>query len=151
MIKIEIPRTERFYRDQADLLLAKGGVYFFHNNDFNELLYIGKTCNVKQRVKIHLTDTRFFVNQRGEKHGSTSDIQHNFKWIEVFYVDCPVERDIYETYLINTLRPSLNVNKVYLYKSSRQMDRYKTEKQILYEKLKQEKFEKAMESIELNI
>lgn len=61
-------------------------------NIHDELLFVGKARKLRQRIKKHFEDT-------------VSPIKHHrdevYK-IEVCVVDDPMEREIYETYIINT-------------------------------------------------
>lgn len=84
------------------------GIYRFYDKN-GQVVYIGKTACLYHRVQQHISGTA--VN--------TIDINHNFYIVKCFYVACPAERDIYETYLINTLKPILNTDKVFTYKSQR--------------------------------
>ena len=80
---------------------------------------------------------------------STSDIKHNFSYIKCFYCDCPVERDIYETYLINLLKPALNVNKVYTYKTDRWDEKYMSAEALRKQKQLQKRIDDLYFSLEL--
>ena len=144
-IKITIPRKKLFYIYSVEALPTRGGIYMFYNEDQGELLYIGKASNLRQRVKMHLRDTSMGPN----RFGGTGDVKHNFRWIETFCVDCPMERDIYETYLINTLKPFLNVGKVYSYKTSRYIDKYKSEEYLKFQEEEEERRIKVFPMLEL--
>lgn len=122
MIKIEIPTvdvsiTERrqSYTDNEPVIKSiegfidlhkiprdKGGMILFYNiND--ELLLVGKARKLRQRVKKHLEDTVSpLKNYRDEVHR-----------IDVCFVEDAMERDIYETYMINKLQAKYNVDKVF--------------------------------------
>lgn len=137
-INITIPHKEIMHIDTIDEMPTNGGIYLFYNESCDELLYIGKSGNMKQRIRMHLSSDK-----------NTVGIRHNFKWVEYFYVDCPMERDIYETYLINTLEPSLNVNKVFTYNTSRWDGEYKSEEQIRKEEIEQEEINKIISNLNL--
>ncbi len=80
----------------------KGGIFLFYN-DTNELLFVGKARKIRQRIKKHFEDNVSpMKNHRDEV----------FK-IEVYEVEDPMEREIYETYAINTFRSKYNVDKVF--------------------------------------
>ncbi len=80
----------------------KGGIFLFYN-DKNELLFVGKARKIRQRIKKHFEDNVSpMKNHRDEV----------FK-IEVYEVEDPMEREIYETYAINTFRSKYNVDKVF--------------------------------------
>ncbi|WP_064093465.1 nucleotide excision repair endonuclease [Rossellomorea aquimaris] len=80
----------------------KGGMILFYNiND--ELLFVGKARKLRQRVKKHLEDTVSPIkNHRDEVYR-----------IDVSIVDDAMEREIYETYMINELQAKYNVDKVF--------------------------------------
>lgn len=140
-IKITIPRQKLYYIDGINALPIRGGIYMFYDESDKNLLYVGKAKNLRQRIKMHLRDASMGPN----RFGGTGDVKHNFKWIRTFCVDCPMERDIYETYLINTLKPPLNVGKVYLYETSRMLDRYKTKEHIETEKQKDKEIQRKID------
>lgn len=72
-------------------------------NIHDELLFVGKARKLRQRIKKHFEDT-------------VSPIKHHrdevYK-IEVCVVEDPMEREIYETYIINTQHSKYNVDKVF--------------------------------------
>ncbi len=80
----------------------KGGIFLFFNvND--ELLFVGKARKLRQRIKKHFEDTVSPIKvHRDEVYR-----------IDVCIVEDATERDIYETYAINTLQSKYNVEKVY--------------------------------------
>ncbi|MCA1032539.1 nucleotide excision repair endonuclease [Bacillus timonensis] len=80
----------------------KGGMILFYNiND--ELLFVGKGRKLRQRVKKHLEDNVSPIKPyRDEVYR-----------IDVMFVEDAMERDIYETYMINTFQAKYNVDKVY--------------------------------------
>lgn len=80
----------------------KGGIIMFYNKE-DELLFVGKARKLRQRVKKHLEDTV----------SPLKDHRHEVNRIDVCIVEEPMDRDIYETYMINTLKAKYNVDKVY--------------------------------------
>ena len=80
----------------------KGGIFLFFNiND--ELLFVGKARKLRQRIKKHFEDTVSPIKtHRDEVHK-----------IDICIVEDPMEREIYETYIINKLRSKYNVDKVF--------------------------------------
>jgi excinuclease UvrABC nuclease subunit len=122
MIKIEIPQPEITITERQqnrkenepeikpiygfiDFHLIprdKGGIFLFYNiND--ELLFVGKARKLRQRVKKHFEDNVSPIkNHRDEVYR-----------IDVCIVEEPMDREIYETYIINTLKSKYNVEKVF--------------------------------------
>ncbi|CAN7400684.1 nucleotide excision repair endonuclease [Rossellomorea sp. LjRoot5] len=88
--------------DLHEIPRDKGGIILFYNiND--ELLFVGKARKLRQRVKKHLEDTVSPLrNHRGEVYR-----------IDVAIVEDAMDRDIYETYIINKLQAKYNVDKVF--------------------------------------
>ncbi|MCC3358752.1 nucleotide excision repair endonuclease [Bacillus sp. REN16] len=80
----------------------KGGIFLFYNiND--ELLFVGKARKLRQRIKKHFEDTVSPIKaHRDEVHK-----------IDICIVEDPMEREIYETYIINALQSKYNVDKVF--------------------------------------
>ncbi|MDN7243109.1 nucleotide excision repair endonuclease [Planococcus sp. N028] len=122
MIKIQLPkadvtitqRKQEITGDEAvikpivgfidlhEIPRDKGGIIQFFNHS-GELLFVGKARKLRQRVKKHLEDTVSPLKNHRE------EIHH----ISVTIVEDPMERDIYETYLINTEKAKYNVDKVF--------------------------------------
>ncbi|MCA1062630.1 nucleotide excision repair endonuclease (plasmid) [Cytobacillus spongiae] len=122
MINIQIPQadisiTERSQPNNSDepriksiqgfidlheIPRDKGGIILFYNiND--ELLFVGKARKLRQRVKKHLEDNVSPLrNHRDEVYR-----------IDVAIVEDAMDRDIYETYIINKLQAKYNVDKVF--------------------------------------
>ncbi|MGD6977766.1 nucleotide excision repair endonuclease [Bacillus altitudinis] len=126
-IKIEIPQMIfSFKKDELHNIPNRSGIYIiFGCND--DVLYVGKAKELRGRVKGHFAGTT-----------SLKDVAHNFYEVSGFFCDDETERDIYETYIINILKPKLNVEKAYTYKTSRFDDVFLSEeaKQHSLEKLK---------------
>lgn len=78
----------------------KGGLILFFNEE-NELLFVGKARKLRPRLKKHFQD----------QVSPLKDHRKEVAKIEAFVVEDAMEREIYETYLINTLRAKLNVEK----------------------------------------
>ncbi|PFK31232.1 nucleotide excision repair endonuclease [Bacillus cereus] len=80
----------------------KGGIFMFYNiND--ELLFVGKARKIRQRIKKHFEDNVSPIkNHRDEVYR-----------IDVCIVEDPMEREIYETYMINEFQAKYNVDKVF--------------------------------------
>lgn len=122
MINIDIPESELTITQRKQILEAdepeitpiygfidfhqitrdKGGIFTFYNEE-DELLFVGKARKLRQRIKKHFEDNVSPIkNNRDEVYK-----------ISVFTVDNAMERDIYETYIINTKQPKYNVDKVF--------------------------------------
>jgi excinuclease UvrABC nuclease subunit len=122
MIKIEIPNPDVVLTkknqpgEKAESVISsvysftdyhriprdKGGlILLFNAND--DLLYVGKARKLRPRVKKHFEDTVSPIKPYRD------DV---FK-IAVCIVDDPMEREIYETYIINKLQAKYNVDKVF--------------------------------------
>jgi excinuclease UvrABC nuclease subunit len=80
----------------------KAGIFLFYNiND--ELLFVGKARKLRQRIKKHFEDTVSPIKiHRDEVYK-----------IDICIVEDPMEREIYETYIINKLQSKYNIDKVY--------------------------------------
>ena len=122
MIKIEIPNpdiviTKKLqlgekvesvissvygFTDYHRIPRDKGGMILFFNKE-DDLLFVGKARKLRPRVKKHFEDTVSPIkNHRDEVYK-----------IAVFTVEDPMERDIYETYILNTLQAKYNIDKVF--------------------------------------
>ena len=99
----EVPIKPFFgFVDLHEIPRDKGGIILFYNKK-NELLFVGKARKIRQRVKKHFEDTVSpMKNHRDEVNK-----------ISVIIVEDPMEREIYETYIINAERAKYNVDKVF--------------------------------------
>ncbi len=82
----------------------KGGIFMFYNAK-DELLFVGKARKLRPRIKKHFEDTV----------SPMKDHRNEVTKIDVCIVEDAVDREIYETYIINKLKAKYNVDKV-LYK-----------------------------------
>lgn len=80
----------------------RGGVFMFYNIH-DELLFVGKARKLRQRIKKHFEDNVSPMKKYRDEVYS----------IDVCYVDDPMEREIYETYIINTQKAKYNIDKVF--------------------------------------
>ncbi|MBS4217506.1 nucleotide excision repair endonuclease [Bacillus sp. FJAT-49711] len=80
----------------------KGGIFLFFNKN-DELLFVGKARKLRQRIKKHFEDTVSPIKQHRDEV---------YK-IDICLVEDPMEREIYETYIINKLQSKYNVEKVF--------------------------------------
>lgn len=80
----------------------KGGIFMFYNHK-GELLFVGKARKLRPRIKKHFEDTVSVIK----------DHRDEVTKIEVFHIADPVNREIYETYIINELKAKYNVDKVF--------------------------------------
>ena len=122
LINIEMPKPDLVIRQREQVLKQgeveitpyfgfidfhkitrdNGGVFFFYNEK-NELLFVGKARKIRQRIKKHFEDNVSpMKNHRAEIHK-----------IEVYEIEDPMEREIYETYAINTFKAKYNTEKVF--------------------------------------
>src|SRR3954447_9273636 len=122
MIKIEIPEPEITITERQQVLKEnepeikpiygfinfhliprdKGGIFLFYNiND--ELLFVGKARKLRQRIKKHFEDNVSPIKMHREE----------VYRIDISYVEEPMDREIYETYLINRLQSKYNIDKVF--------------------------------------
>lgn len=74
---------------------------FYNNNQ--ELLFVGKARKLRQRIKKHFEDTVSPIKMHRDEVTK----------IEVCVIDDPVQREIYETYIINELKSKYNIDKVF--------------------------------------
>ncbi|MDM5155074.1 nucleotide excision repair endonuclease [Bacillus sp. DX1.1] len=122
MIKIEIPEVDITITERKQVIKGdepritpihgfidfhliprdKGGIFMFYNiND--ELLFVGKARKLRQRIKKHFEDNVSPIKaHRDEVYR-----------IDVCVVEDQLEREIYETYIINELQSKCNVDKVF--------------------------------------
>jgi len=99
----EIPSIYGFI-DFHQIARDKGGIIMFYNKE-EELLFVGKARKVRQRVKKHFEDNVSPIK----------DHRDEVSKIKIFYVEDAMEREIYETYIINKMSAKLNVDKKYTF------------------------------------
>lgn len=80
----------------------EGGIFMFYNDD-DELLFVGKARKLRQRIKKHFEDSVSVMKNHRDEIAS----------IDVCIVESPMEREIYETFIINELKAKYNVDKVF--------------------------------------
>lgn len=122
MIKIEIPNpevvitkkrqvgepveavisSEYGFTDYHRIPRDKGGLLLFFNAN-DDLLFVGKARKLRPRAKKHFEDQVSPLKKHREEV---------YK-IAVLVVEDAMEREIYETYIINTLQAKYNVDKVF--------------------------------------
>lgn len=99
--EVEIPSIYGFI-DFHQIPRDKGGIFMFYNKN-DELLFVGKARKIRQRIKKHFEDNVSpMIKHREEVHK-----------ISVCVVEEPMDREIYETYAINTLKAKYNIDKVF--------------------------------------
>ena len=79
-------------------------VYFFYNHS-NTLFYVGKTSNITERMKVHLSPK--CIKDQPWKESLDR------KNIILYECENPTDLEIYETYFINKYRPIHNRGKYY--------------------------------------
>jgi hypothetical protein len=116
MINITIPTPEVTITKQENPVLSNiygftdfhlitrelGGIFMFYN-DKDELLFVGKARKLRPRIKKHFEDSVSPIKQYRDEVTK----------IEVCLVEDAVDREIYETYIINTGKAKYNVDKVF--------------------------------------
>ncbi|MBD7984381.1 nucleotide excision repair endonuclease [Sporosarcina sp. Sa2YVA2] len=80
----------------------KGGIILFFNKK-DELLLVAKARKLRQRVKKHLEDSVSPLKAHRDEINK----------ISVIVVEDAMEREIYETYIINTMRAKYNTDKAF--------------------------------------
>lgn len=80
----------------------KGGLLSFFNED-NELLFVGKARKLRPRLKKHFQD----------QVSPLKDHRSEVAKIEAFVVEDAMEREIYETYMINKFQAKYNTEKAF--------------------------------------
>lgn len=80
----------------------EGGIFMFYNKH-DELLFVGKARKLRPRIKKHFEDSVSPIKMHRDEVTK----------IEVCIVNDPVEREIYETFLINKGKAKYNVDKVF--------------------------------------
>lgn len=122
MIKIEIPNpdvvitkkrqvgepveavisSEYGFTDYHKIPRDKGGIILFFNAS-DDLLFVGKARKLRPRVKKHFEDQVSPI----KKH------RDEVYKIAIITVEDAMEREIYETYIINTEQAKYNIDKVF--------------------------------------
>lgn len=88
------------------------GIYFVYGEE-KELLYIGKSLNIPNRLSNHF-----------DGNSNTHSISDNFKFFKYVQVEKNDIIDNVELYAINIYKPLLNLKDVYTYNSQRYSDKY---------------------------
>lgn len=122
MIKIEIPAADISIKQRKQVIEGdeavipeiygfidfhliprdKGGIILFYNEN-NELIFVGKARKLRPRVKKHFEDNVSPIKEH----------RNEVKKIDILLVEDAMEREIYETYMINKLHAKYNVDKVF--------------------------------------
>ncbi|PEU05237.1 hypothetical protein CN527_02560 [Bacillus cereus] len=121
---LTLPELHTFYPKELKYIEQTSGLYLLYSSE-NELLYIGKSVNLKARIIKHF------------KGGSNvEDYVEEFEKIECYYIDDELEMDLSETFLINTLRPKYNKNKYVINKELKNKNKrgYRNTKKPPFEK-----------------
>jgi len=100
----------------------KKGIYFIYNIK-RKLMYIGKASNIRHRLRQH---TKGYWN-------IDYDIVDNFVYFKYVIIEDSLNRELYETYYINELKPKLNKHKVFTYKSEYYNPKYNKERREVLE------------------
>ena len=122
MIKIEIPAADISIQQRKQVIEGdeavipeiygfidfhliprdKGGIILFYNEK-DELIFVGKARKLRPRVKKHFEDNVSPIKEH----------RNEVKKIDIILVEDAMEREIYETYMINKLHAKYNVDKVF--------------------------------------
>ncbi|RJS61944.1 nucleotide excision repair endonuclease [Bacillus sp. PK3_68] len=122
MIKIEVPQPdltiikknsegdtseaaiarEYGFIDYHKIARDKGGIYMYYDAR-DELMFVGKARKLRMRIRKSFEDTASPIKLHRD------DVYK----IEVCYVNDPMEREIYETYIINQFQSKYNIEKVF--------------------------------------
>ena len=100
---VEAPLSSAYgFTDYHRIPRDKGGILLFFNKN-DELLFVGKARKLRPRVKRHFEDTVSPIKAHRDEV---------YK-IAVSIVEDPMEREIYETYIINKLQAKYNIEKAF--------------------------------------
>jgi excinuclease UvrABC nuclease subunit len=101
--RVEAPLSSVYgFTDYNRIPRDKGGMILFFNKS-DELLFVGKARKLRPRVKKHFEDNVSPIKQyRDEVYK-----------IAVFEVEEAMDREIYETYIINKLHAKYNLDKIF--------------------------------------
>ncbi|WP_179086071.1 nucleotide excision repair endonuclease [Peribacillus simplex] len=122
MIKIEIPAADISIKQRKQVIEGdepvipeiygfidfhliprdKGGIILFYNEN-DEVIFVGKARKLRPRVKKHFEDNVSPLKEH----------RNEVKKIDILLVEDAMEREIYETYMINKLHAKYNVDKVF--------------------------------------
>ncbi|WP_066064561.1 nucleotide excision repair endonuclease [Neobacillus soli] len=101
--KVEAPISSEYgFTDYHRIPRDKGGIILMFNAD-DELLFVGKARKLRPRVKRHFEDTVSPIKTHRDEV---------YK-IALCVIEDPMEREIYETFIINTLHAKYNIDKVF--------------------------------------
>jgi excinuclease UvrABC nuclease subunit len=101
--RVEAPLSSVYgFTDYNKIPRDKGGIILFYNS-IDDLLFVGKARKLRPRVKKHFEDTVSPIKQNRDEV---------YK-IAVCVVEDAMDREIYETYIINKYRAKYNVDKVF--------------------------------------
>lgn len=101
--RVEAPLSSVYgFTDYNKIPRDKGGIILFYNNN-DELLFVGKARKLRPRVKKHFEDNVSPIKFHRDEI---------FK-IAVCVVEDAMEREIYETYIVNKLQAKFNLDKVF--------------------------------------
>ena len=102
IVKQQNPQQSHIYGFTDFHLITRehGGIFMFYDAN-DKLLFAGKARKLRQRIKKHFEDSVSPMKKYREEVAK----------IEICLVEDPVERDIYETYIINKQRAKYNIDK----------------------------------------
>ncbi len=115
MIQITVPEYEVILPfEEHPQVPSKPGIYCLCGVE-GEILYVGQAHNLAEKIMRHATGRTLLF-----------DVIHNFHIIKCFVCDNPLERELYETFMVQTLRPPLNRERTFLYESGTYDRKYYT-------------------------
>ncbi|WP_237981764.1 GIY-YIG nuclease family protein [Bacillus thuringiensis] len=141
MINIKIPQNEfkidLSEKDFENGLKKKQGIYMFHNAK-GTLMYIGRSQDIKNRIKMHMSKTL---------RNPFKAYNHNFHYVSGFYVEDALEVVLYEIYAINKYKPKLNREHVILYETDWYNDKWKDQMYLELERQKEKEMQARMDKM----
>lgn len=93
------------------------GIYLFYDKH-NEIIYVGRTKNIKKRIKSHLSSRKYAINQPRCLIDKNRNIIKKIRFIE-----CPKNKiKEMESCLINFFKPCFNIKNNWYQKQTRNLN-----------------------------
>ena len=90
-----------------DKFINKSGIYIFYS-EYGKCLYIGKSMNLSTRIKSHLFNKSTYNIEYSFNHFFNNFKKDFYYIVDIIEVD-KKDLDMYETLLINKLKPFFNI------------------------------------------